>query len=123
LKGVAVSWRSAKQSIVARCSTKSEYIAASEASQEAVWMKEFIIEFGVVPSALDPMAIYCDNMGAIDNALDPRSHEKLKHIKLRFHAIRDHVQVGDIKICKVHTDLNVEDSLTKPLPREKHYQH
>ena len=89
LNGAAVSWRSAKQSIVAKSSTESEYIAASEAAQEAIWMKEFITELGVVPSALDPMAIYCDNTGAIANAQEPRSHSKLKHIKLRFHAIRE----------------------------------
>ena len=123
LNGAAVSWRSAKQSIVARSLTESEYIAASEASQEAIWMKEFIMELGVVPSALDPVSIYYDNMGAIANAQEPRSHKKLKHIKLRFHAIREHIQDGDIKICKVHTDLNVADPLTKPLPREKHDQH
>ena len=104
-------------------STESEYMAASEASQEAIWMKEFITELGVVPSALDPMSIYCDNMGAIANAQEPRSHKKLKHIKLHFHAIREHIQDGDIKICKVHTDLNVADPLTKPLPRAKHDQH
>ena len=123
LNGASVSWRSAKQSVVARSSTESEYMAASEASQEAIWMKEFITELGVVSSALDPMSIYCDNMGAIANAQEPRSHKKLKHIKLRFHAIREHVQDGDIKICKVHKDLNVADPLTKPLPRAKHDQH
>ena len=53
MNGAAVSWRTAKQSVVARSSTESEYIAASEASQEAIWMKEFITELGVVPSALD----------------------------------------------------------------------
>ena len=62
-------------------------------------------------------------MGTIANAQEPRSHKKLKHIKLRFHAIREHIQDGDIKICKVHTDLNVADPLTKPLPRAKHDQH
>src|SRR4051812_37492124 len=123
LNGAAVSWRSAKQSVVARSSTKSEYMAASETSQEAIWMKEFIAELGVVPSALDPMSIYCDNMGAIANAQEPRSHKKLKHIKLRFHAIREHIQDGDINIFKVHTDLNVAGPLTKPLPRAKHDQH
>src|SRR3954468_16732254 len=86
-------------------------------------MKEFIMELGVVSSASDPMAIYYDNMGAIANAQEPRSHKKLKKIKLHFHAISEHVQDGDIKICKVHTDLNVADPLTKPLPRAKHDQH
>ena len=86
-------------------------------------MKEFITELGVVPSALDPMVIYCDNNGAIANAKEPRSHKNSKHIKHRFHSIREHVKDGDIKICKVHTDLNVADPLTKVLPRAKHDQH
>src|SRR3954467_3237078 len=82
LNGAAVSWRSAKQSVVAKYSTESEYIATSEAAQEEIWMKEFITELGVVPSALDPLVIYCDNTGAITNAQEPRSHKKMKHIEL-----------------------------------------
>ncbi|KAK1684880.1 hypothetical protein QYE76_045728 [Lolium multiflorum] len=118
-----ISWCSSKQCTVAKSSTESEYIAASEASSEAVWMKRFIVELGVVPSALDPLVIYCDNMGAIANAQEPRSHKKLKHIKLRFHSIREYIEDGEVKICKVHTDLNVADPLTKALPRAKHDQH
>ncbi|KAK1677843.1 hypothetical protein QYE76_038691 [Lolium multiflorum] len=95
LNGAAVSWCS-KQCTVAKSSTESEYIAASEASSEAVWMKRFIVELGVVPSALDPLVIYCDNMGAIANAQEPRSHKKLKHIKLRFHSIREYIEDGEI---------------------------
>ena len=108
---------------MARSSFELEYVDASEAAQETIWMKEFITELGVVPSALDPMAIYCDNMGAIANAQEPRSHKKLKYIKLCFHAIHEHVQYGDIKICKVHTYLNVVNPLTTLLPREKNDQH
>ncbi|KAK1626565.1 hypothetical protein QYE76_000880 [Lolium multiflorum] len=121
LNGAAVSWASSKQCTVAKSSTESEYIAASEAS--AVWMKRFIVELGVVPSALDPLIIYCDNMGAIANAQEPRSHKRLKHIKLRYHSIREYIEDGEVKICKVHTDLNVADPLTKALPRAKHDQH
>ncbi|KAK1644565.1 hypothetical protein QYE76_062370 [Lolium multiflorum] len=109
LNGAAVSWASSKQCTVAKSSTESEYIAASEASSEAVWMKRFIVELGVVPSALDPLIIYCDNMGAIANAQEPRSHKRLKHIKLRYHSIREYIEDGEVKICKVHTDLNVAD--------------
>ena len=123
MNGAAVSWRSSKQPVVAASSMEAEYVAASEAAQEAVWMKEFITELGVVPSALDPMVIYCDNNGAIANAKEPRSHKNSKHIKRRFNSIRDYVKDGDIKICKVHTDLNVADPLTKALPRAKHDQH
>ncbi|KAK1681314.1 hypothetical protein QYE76_042162 [Lolium multiflorum] len=66
-----------------------------EASSEAVWMKRFIVELGVVPSALDPFVIYCDNMGAIANAQEPRSHKRLKHIKLRYHSIREYIEDGE----------------------------
>src|SRR3954467_13226823 len=62
LNGAAVSWRSANQSVVARYSTELECIAASEASQEAIWMKEFIIDLDVVPSPLVPMSISYDYM-------------------------------------------------------------
>ena len=116
LNGAAVSWRSSKQSVVAASTTEAEYVAAAEAAQEAVWLKKFTTELGVVPSALDPVAIYCDNTGAIANAKEPRSHKNFKHIKRRFHAIREYVKDGDIKICKIHTDLNAADPLAKPLP-------
>src|SRR5215216_6667421 len=61
LNGAAVSWRSSKQPVVAGSTMEAEYVAASEAVQKAVWMKEFITELGVVPSALEPMVIYCEN--------------------------------------------------------------
>jgi hypothetical protein len=113
MNGGAVSWWSSKQSVVARSSTEAEYVATLEAAQEAVWMKEFISELSVVSSALDPMVIYCDNNGAIANAKEPRSHKNSKHIKRRFHSIREHVKDGDIKICKVHMDLNVADDTSQ----------
>ena len=53
----------------------------------------------------------------------PGFHKKTRHIKRRFNSIRENVQDGDIEICKVYTDLNVADPLTKPLPRAKHDQH
>ena len=102
---------------------EAEYIAASEAANEGVWMKEFISDLGVIPSASGPMKIFCDNTGAIALAKESRFHKRTKHIKRRFNSIRDLVQVGDIEICKIHTDLNVADPLTKPLPRAKHDQH
>src|SRR5664279_2048824 len=116
LNGAAVSWRSSKQSTVAASTLEAEYMAASEAAKEGIWLKEFVTELGVVPSALDPMEILCDNTGAIALAKEPRSHQSAKHIKRRFHQIREHVNEGDITISKVHTDQNVADPLTKALP-------
>ena len=87
------------------------------------WMKEFISDLGVIPSASGPMKIFCDNTRAIALAKESRFHKRTKHIKRRFNSIRYLVQVGDIEICKIHTDLNVADPLTKPLSRAKHDQH
>ena len=86
-------------------------------------MKEFISDLGVIPSASGPMKIFCDNTGAIALAKESRFHKRTKLIKRCFNSIRDQVKEGDIEICKIHTDLNVADPLTKPLSRAKHDQH
>ena len=48
-----------------------EYIAASDAAKEAVWLWKFIRELGVAPSIDGPVLLYCDNTGAIDQAKEP----------------------------------------------------
>ena len=123
LNGGAVSWCGSKQSVVAGSTCEAEYIAASEAANEGVWMKEFISDLGIIPSASGPMKIFCDNTGAIALAEESRLHKKTKHIKRCFNSIHDLVKEGDIEICKIHTDLKVAYPLTKPLPRAKHDQH
>ena len=94
---------------------EAEYIAASEAANEGVWMKEFISDLGVIPSASVPMKIFCDNTVASSLAKESIFQKRTKHIKRRFNSIRQQVKDGDIEICKVHTDMNVADPLTKPL--------
>src|SRR5215216_1988326 len=99
---------------------ESKYIVAAVAANEAVWLRNFIIELGFIPSAQDPVTIYCENTSDIANAKKPRTHSTAKHIKLRFHVIWQNVDEGEIKICKVDTELNVVDPLTKALHLEKH---
>ena len=123
LNGGAVSWKSSKQDTVVDSTMEAEYIAASEATKEAIWIRKFISEFGVVPSCSSPIDLYCDNNGAIAQAKEPRSHKKSKHILWRYHLIQEIVNRGDVKICKVHTDLNMVDPLTKPIPQAKYETH
>ena len=118
-----MSWKSSKQETVADSTTEAEYIAASGAAKEAIWIRKFVSELGVVPSASSPMDLYCDNSGAIAQAKEPRSHQKSKHILRRYHLIRGIIDRGDMKICKVHMDLNIADPLTKPLSQKKHEAH
>jgi len=123
LNGGAVTWKSSKQSTIADSTTEAEYIAAAEAAKEAVWMKGLLEELRVVPSISDPVDLYCDNNGAIAQAKEPRSHQKSKHIMRRFHLIREIIQRGDVKMCKVPSKENVADPLTKPLPLAAHEGH
>ena len=118
-----MSWKSSKQDTVADSTMEAEYIAASEAAKEAVWMKKFIAELGVMLSPSSLVDLYCDNSGAIVQAKELSTHQKSKHILRRFHLIHEIVERGDVNICKVHTDSNIADPLTKPLPRPKHEAH
>jgi hypothetical protein len=67
--------------------TEAEYIATSEVANEAIWIKNFVSELGVVPSVSRPMDFYCDNSGAIVQAKEPRSHKRAKHVLQCYHLI------------------------------------
>ena len=98
---------------MANSTTKAEYIAASKAGNEGVWIRKFLIEFGVFPNSSSLLDLYCDNSGAIAKAKEPRNHQKSKHIMRRFHLIREFIDHGEIKICKIHTDLTHFRSVDK----------
>jgi hypothetical protein len=65
LNRVAVSWKSSKQDTIADSMTEVEYIATSKATKKVIWIRNFVSELGVLPSASSPMDLYCDNSGAI----------------------------------------------------------
>ncbi|GJU14099.1 retrotransposon protein, putative, ty1-copia subclass [Tanacetum coccineum] len=71
LNGGAVDWKSSKQSTTAMSATESEYIAASEAAMEAVWIRKFISGLGIVPTINEPLNMYCDNSAAVHYANEP----------------------------------------------------
>ena len=95
----------------------------SEAAKEAVWIKKFVTGLGVIPSISNPVDLYCDNNGGIAQAKEPRSHQRSKHILRHYHLIREIIERGDVKICKVPINDNVADPFTKPLPQPKHGSH
>ncbi|KAL0400358.1 UNVERIFIED_CONTAM: Retrovirus-related Pol polyprotein from transposon TNT 1-94 [Sesamum radiatum] len=72
LNGGVVVWKSSWQDTTADSTMEDEYIAASEAAKEGVWMKNYIQELGVVPSIAEPVVIFCDNNGAIAQAKESR---------------------------------------------------
>ena len=63
--------------------------------------------------------ILCDNTSAIDLSKDPVLHSRSKHIDVRHHSLRDHVNKGDIKMTNIDTEIDVADIFTKPLHSER----
>ena len=115
LNGGAICWRSVKQTCVADSTTKAEYVAASEAAKEAVWLKKFHL-VQVIPSADWPITLYCDNSGAIAQSKEPRYHKKQKHIERKYHLIHDIIDRGDTVVTKIASEENLADPFTKTLP-------
>ena len=87
-----ISWKSSKQDTVADSTIEVEYIAASEAAKETVWIKKFITGLEGVSSISNPVDLFCDNNGAIAQVKEPRSHQRSKHILRRFHLIGEIVE-------------------------------
>eukprot|EP00253_Pinus_taeda_P020153 PITA_20153 len=118
LGSAVVSWFSRKQQSVALSSAEAEYMAASLASCEAIWLRKML--FGLFGQPLRPSVIYCDNQSCIKLTDNPVFHDRSKHIGIRYHFIRDYVQKGAVKLKYISTDEQVADILTKALPRGKH---
>ncbi|GJR47602.1 retrotransposon protein, putative, ty1-copia subclass [Tanacetum coccineum] len=120
LNGGAVDWKSTKQSIFATSSTDAEYIAAFDASKEAVWIRKFISGLGIVPTIEEPISMYCDNTGAIAIAKDDGVTKGARHFRAKVHYLRETIKMGDVKIEKIDTDDNLADPFTKALAFPKH---
>ena len=77
----AITWRSVKQYFIADSTMEAEYVVAYEAAKEAVWLKKFLSDLGVVRIEQVLITLFCDNSGAVAQSKDPRNHKKGKHIE------------------------------------------
>ncbi|GJW86655.1 hypothetical protein Tco_0161995 [Tanacetum coccineum] len=83
------SWFSKNQTALAISTTEAEYVSAGKACQQALWMKQALIDYGI---RLDDIPIMCDNKRVIDLNKNPVQHPRTKHIEIRHHFLRDNVQ-------------------------------
>lgn len=113
-----ITWRSKRQSSVALSTAEAEYISASAACQEALWVKELLKQVGIDMSK--PIRLFNDNQSAISLARNPVQHSRTKHIAIRYHFLRDQVEQGVIDLAYCSTQDNVADVFTKGLPKVKH---
>ena len=80
---------------IADSTMEAEYVAACKAAKEAVWLRQFLIDLEVVPSANKRITIYCDNNRAVANSKEPRSHKRGKHIERKYHLLKEIVCKGE----------------------------
>jgi phosphoribosyl-AMP cyclohydrolase len=110
------SWMRKRQSVVALSTTESEYMEATHASKEAVWLQRLCSGIGLVQQVV---RIDCDSQSAIFLVRNPTYHSKTKHIDVQYHFFRDMVEEKKVLLVKVDTLENVADSLTKSVSTEK----
>ena len=118
LGGGAVSWKSSKQTCIARSTMESEFIALDKAGEEAEWLRNFLEDIPFWPKPVGPICIHCDSQAAIGRAGSVMYNEKSRHIRRRHNTIRQLLSSGIITIDYVKSSDNVSDPLTKGLVRE-----
>ena len=108
-----ISWISRKQSYVALSIAEAKYVEACLVICDAVWLRKLL--FDLFDLHLDATCIYCDNQSCVKLSENLVFHEKSKHIKIKYHYIKDMVQGGALKLQYVAMEKQIANMLTKPL--------
>nr|BAH79981.1 putative unclassified retrotransposon protein [Oryza sativa Indica Group] len=101
-----------KQSSVAQSTAESEYVAAASCCSQIPWLLSTLKDYGLT---FEKVPLFCDNTSAINIAKNPVQHSRTKHVDIRFHFLRDHVEKGDVELQFLDTKLQIADIFTKPL--------
>jgi hypothetical protein len=112
-----VSWQSVKQQVAALSSCEAEYIAASTASTQALWLVRLLSD--LLGRDTGVVEVRVDSKSTLSLAKNPVFHERIKHIRVRYHFIRGCLEEGNFKVCYINTKDQLADLLTKPLGRIK----
>jgi hypothetical protein len=100
---------------VAQSACEAEYYYAADATKEGLHLRQFMGEIFNAPIT-ETTTIWEDNQSAIAYSQNAFVGEKTKHIGLKWHFFKDHVEQGTIKLSYLSTDQMVADMFTKPLP-------
>jgi hypothetical protein len=114
----AVSWNCKRQLTIALSTTEAEYMATSQCTKEAIWLRKFMADVGLVQ--VGATSIMCDNQGCIALAKNLTHHSCTKHIDIQHHFIREKLESGEIGLKYCPTQDMVADVLTKALAKERH---
>ncbi|GJZ52213.1 retrovirus-related pol polyprotein from transposon TNT 1-94 [Tanacetum coccineum] len=111
-----VSWSSKRQKSAAISSMEAKYIALSGCCAQILWMRSQLTDYGF---GFNKIPMYCDNKSAIALCCNNVQHSRSKHIDIRFHFIKEHVENGVIELYFVNTEYQLADIFTKALGRNR----
>lgn len=114
MSGGPITWACRRQESVSLSTTEAEYVAASLAAREAVWLRHLLLEIG--EEQVHATTLCIDNRSAIKLVQNPIFHKRTKHIKVAYHFIRERYEDNEIDVKYVSTKEQLADIFTKALP-------
>ncbi|GJU97732.1 integrase, catalytic region, zinc finger, CCHC-type containing protein [Tanacetum coccineum] len=109
-------WSSKKQDCTAMSTAEAEYVSLSACCAQVIFMRTQLLDYGYKYNWI-PM--YCDSKSVITISCNPVQHSKTKHIDIRYHFIKEHVEKGTVEIYFVRTEYQLADLFIKAIPKER----
>ncbi|GKF19796.1 hypothetical protein Tco_0068434 [Tanacetum coccineum] len=97
-------------------SAEAEYVSLSACYAQVIWMRTQLLDYGY---RYHKILIYCDSKSAIAISCNPVQHSRTKHIHIRYHFIKEHVEKGTIELYFVGMKYQLAELFTKSLPKER----
>lgn len=111
------SWCCKKQEIVAQSTAEAEFVAATAAANQALWLRKVLIDLSLKQE--DCTEVFVDNQAAISISNNPVFHGKTKHFNIKLFFLREVQKEGSVKLKYCKTEFQLADMFTKALPRSK----
>lgn len=118
LNGGVINWSCRKQTCVSLSSTEAEYIALSEACQEALWLRRLLKD--MFQDVDNTTVMYEDNQSCLCWVSSGKFSNRSKHIDTKYHFVKDCAEKKLIECTYCPSESMIADLLTKPLPAKRH---
>lgn len=110
-----INWCSKKQEIIAQSTAEAEFIAATAAANQAIWLRKILQDLCLKQQ--ESTQIFVDNQAAISISSNPTFHGKTKHFKIKFYFLREIQKEGEVSLIYCRSEDQIADVFTKALPR------
>ena len=114
---VFFTWSSKKQETTTQSTVEAEYIATASVVNQALWLRKMLKDLG--QEQVEPTNIMCDNIFAISTLKNLVFHGRTKHIKIKYHFIREVQQSNEVLLVHCSSENQLANIFTKPLPMER----